>query len=171
SNSLFKVLSSDTRRRILKLLTKREMHISGLANELGISVPVTAKHCKLLEDNGLIERRKFGRTHVLRANMDKFRFESLYDDIDIFAVTHEVELPKGSNVLDALRRVSGVEIKRVGDKEFVTSVDGEEGYYIFEVDGKLPNKSMDEFVLKGNVDLKLKKLVPVKKKEINIRVR
>ncbi len=169
--SLFKVLSSDTRRRILKLLAKEEMHISGLAKELGISVPVMAKHCKLLEDTGLIERRKFGRTHVLRINMDKFRFESLYEDLDVFAERHDVELPKGSNVLDALRRVSGVEIKRVGDKEFVSSVDGEEGYYIFEVDGKLPNKSMDEFILKRNSDLKLKKLVPVKKKEINIKLK
>ncbi len=91
--------------------------------------------------------------------------------MDVFTVTHEVELPKGSNVLDALRRVSGVEIKRAGDKEFVTSVDGEEGYYIFEVDGQLPNKSMDEFVLKGDAELKLKKLVPVKKKEIKIRMK
>jgi DNA-binding transcriptional ArsR family regulator len=168
---MFKVLSSETRRQILKLLAKREMHISGLAKELGISVPVTAKHCRILEDTGLIERKKFGRTHVLRAIKEKFRFESLYEGLDVFATTHDVELPRGSNVLDALRMVSGVEIKRVGDKEFVTSVDGEEGYYIFEVDGKLPDKSMDEFVLRGNVDLKLKKLVPVKKKEINIRIR
>ncbi len=170
-DSFFKALSSETRRRILKLLAKKEMHITGLAKELGISVPVTAKHCKLLEDSGFIEREKFGRTHVLRVKLEKFRLESFYDDIDVFAVAHEVELPKGSNVIDALRQVSGVRIKRVGDKEFVTSVDGEEGYYIFEVDGELPNKSMDEFVLTRNADLKLKKLVPVKKKEINIRIK
>lgn len=171
SDSLFKTLSSATRRRILKILARKEMHITGLATELGISVPVMAKHCKLLEDSGLIERKKFGRTHVLRARTEKFRLESFYEDMDVFALTHEVELPAGSNIIDALRQVSGVRIKRVGDKEFVTSVDGEEGYYIFEVDGKPPNKSMDEFVLTRNVDLKLKKLVPVKKKEITVKIK
>ncbi len=170
-NSVFKVLSSDTRRRILKLLVKREMHISGLAKELGISVPVTAKHCKLLEDNGLIERRKFGRTHVLRARMDKLSMDSLYEALDIFSESYKVTLPKGANVIDALKQVTGVRVERVGDKEFVTTVDGEDGYYIYEIDGRLPNVSMDKFVLKKNSDVKLKKLVPVKKKDIQIKIK
>ncbi len=167
---MFKAISSSTRRSILKVLAKKEMHISGLAKELGISVPVAAKHCRILEENGLIERRKFGTSHVLRVRKDKFKFESLYDAIDIFREHHSIVVPRGSTVIDALKQIAGVTVKRVGDKEFVTSIDGEEGYYIYEIDGRMPDKSIGEFVLKRDSNIKLQKLVPVKKKEISIKI-
>ena len=168
---MFKTLSSKTRRNILKLLADREMHISGLARELGISVPVAAKHCRLLEDKGLIQRKRFGRTHVLRANIEKVRADAIYETLDVFSQSFELDMPKGANVLDVLKKVSGVEIKRVGDKEFVTSVDGEEGYYIFEVDGKLLEVPIDKFVLREDARIELKKLVPIKRKEMNVRIK
>ena len=168
---MFKTLSSPTRREILRLLAKEEMHISGLARQLGISVPVAAKHCRLLEDKGLIVRHRYGRTHVLRLNTKKIRFEKLYEELDIFSETHEVMVPKGANVLEALKRVAGIKIEKVGDKEFITSVDGEEGNYIFEVDGRLPDVPVDKFILNKNVKISLKKLSPVKKKEMKVKVK
>lgn len=168
---MFKALSSGTRRDMLRILAKREMHVSGLARELGISVPVTAKHCKLLEEKGLIERRRFGRTHVLRANLEKIRIDKLYDELDIFSETQKVKVPRGANLLDALKKVSGIKIERVGDKEFITSVDGEEGYYIFEVDGKLPNVPVDKIILDKNVKIELKRLAPVKRKRMDVKVK
>jgi DNA-binding transcriptional ArsR family regulator len=168
---MFKALSSPTRREILRILAKGEMHISGLARQLGISVPVAAKHCRLLEDSGLILRQRYGRTHVLKLNPAKIRFEKLYEEMDIFSETHEVEVPKGANVLEALKKVAGVEIEKVGDKEFITSVDGEEGYYIFEVDGKLPDVPVDRFILNKNVHISLKKLSPVKKKDMIVKIK
>jgi DNA-binding transcriptional ArsR family regulator len=63
---VFKALSSGTRRRILRVLLKGELHISGIAKEIGISVSGVTRHCRILEEKGLIERRKFGRSHVLR---------------------------------------------------------------------------------------------------------
>lgn len=162
---MFKTLSSETRRKMLKILARKEMHISGLAREIGISVPVAAKHAKILESKGLIERKKFGRTHVLRA-----RLEKLYEALDIFSESFDVKLSKGANILDALREVSGVKVEKVGEREFVTSIDGEEGYYIYEVNGKSPNISMNKFVLDRNAKVELKKLIPVKRKEMNIKV-
>jgi DNA-binding transcriptional ArsR family regulator len=162
---MFKTLSSETRRKMLKILARKEMHISGLAREIGISVPVAAKHAKILENKGLIERKKFGRTHVLRA-----RLEKLYEALDIFSESFDIRLPKGSNILDALKEVSGVKVEKVGEREFVTSIDGEEGYYIYEVNGKSPNISMNKFVLDRNAKVELKKLIPVKRKEMNIKV-
>jgi len=168
---VFKALSSETRRAMLKILAKREMHISGLARELGISVPVAAKHCRLLEEKGLIDRRRFGRSHVLKVNPEKIHIDKLYEELDIFSVTHSVEVPKGANLLEALKKVAGIKIEKVGDKEFITSVDGEEGYYIFEVDGKLPNVPVDKFVLDKNVKIELKKLAPVKRKKMDVRIK
>ena len=82
----------------------------------------------------------------------------------------DVNIPKGASVLDVLKEISGVTVENVGDREFVTSVDGEEGYYIFEVNGKPPNASMNKVTIDSDTKVELKKLVPVKKKEIHIRV-
>lgn len=163
---MFKTLGSKTRREILRILTKREMHITGLAKELGISVPVVAKHVKLLEEKGLIERREFGKTHILNVRLDR-----LYQALDELSESHEVEVSKGSTLLDALKQISGVRIEKVGEREFVTSIDGEAGYYIYEVNGTFPNVPMHSFVLEENAKVELKKLIPVKKKEMQIRLK
>ncbi len=140
SNDLFKVLSSTTRLKMLKTLAKKEMHISGLARELNLSNPVVARHVKILEREGLIERKGFGRTHVL-----KFNVKNLHRMFDILTDSCEIELPKGASILDALKKVSGVEMRKVDDKEFVLAIDGEEGFYVYEVDGKCPNATVNEF--------------------------
>jgi len=168
---MFKALSSETRRKILRILAKKEMHISGLARKLGISVPVAAKHCHILEEKGLVEKRKFGRSHVLKVNPEKIRIDRFYEELDIFSETQRVEVPEGANLLEALKKVAGIKIKKVGDREFITSVDGEEGYYIFEVDGKLPNVPVDKFILDKNVKIELKRLAPVKRKEMDVRIK
>ena len=55
NNSLFKALSSQTRMKIMKILLRKEIHLSKLAKEIGISVPVTLRHVNLLLENGLIK--------------------------------------------------------------------------------------------------------------------
>jgi hypothetical protein len=150
---------------MLRSLIGRDMHITGLAKELGISVPVAAKHVKILEDGGLVERQKFGRTHVLKANT-----KHLQNAFDFLGEAFEVDMPRGASVLDVLKEISGVTVENVGDREYVTSVDGEEGYYIFEVNGLPPNASINKVAIEDGAKVELKKLVPVKKKEIRIRV-
>ncbi len=145
---------------------KKEIHISGLAKELGISVPITAKHIEILENAGLVERKKFGRTHVLKANLEK-----QYQVLDELADSVNVEIPKGASVLDALREVSGVTVQKVEDREYVTSIEGEEGYYIYEVNGNLPGVGMDKYELKEESMVEIKKLVPVKRKQLLINIK
>jgi DNA-binding transcriptional ArsR family regulator len=163
---IFGVLRSKTRREILRLLLKREMHLSGIARELGISVPQASKHCRLLEEKGLIERRTFGRTNVLRAKPER-----IYELLEYFAEDVSVEVPAGTNVLDALKQVANVQVERVGARGFVVSIDGEEGYYIYEVNGRLPDVPMHEFTLSEDVTVELKKIVNVPKKRMKIRVK
>ncbi len=147
-------------------MAKKEIHISGLAKELGISVPITAKHIEILENAGLVERKKFGRTHVLKANLEK-----QYQVLDELADSVNVEIPKGASVLDALREVSGVTVQKVEDREYVTSIEGEEGYYIYEVNGNLPGVGMDKYELKEESMVEIKKLVPVKRKQLLINIK
>ncbi|WP_456474618.1 ArsR/SmtB family transcription factor [Candidatus Pyrohabitans sp.] len=163
---VFGVLKSKTRRDILRLLLKREMHISGIAREMGISVPQASKHCSLLEEKGLVERRTFGRTQVFHAKPEK-----IYELLEYFAEEVSVEVPAGTNVLDALRQVANVKVERVGERGFVVSIDGEDGYYIYEINGRLPEVPMHEFKLSEDVTVELKKVVNVPKKRMKIKVR
>jgi predicted transcriptional regulator len=162
---MFRALSSRTRREMLKSLIKEEKHITGLAKELGISVPVAAKHAKILEGAGLVERKKFGQSHILKA-----RTQQMHNAFDFLGEAFDVNTSKGTSVLDVLKEISGVTVENVGGREFVTSVDGEEGYYIFEVNGKPPNTSINKVTIKDDTRVDLKKLVPVKKKEIRIKI-
>ncbi len=165
-DELFSVLRSKTRREILKLLMKKEMHVSGIARELGISVPQASKHIKLLLSKNLIEKKTFGRTHVLRAKP-----EVLYSLLDEFADEQEVEVEPGTTVLDALKQIAGVRVESLGNRNFVVSIDGEDGYYVYEVNGRLPDISMDKYKIKENVTVELKKIVHIKKKRMKIKVK
>ena len=111
ANDVFKALSSTTRLKMLRILAKKEMHITGLAKELNLSVPVVAKHAKLLERANLIEIKKFGKTHVLDS-----KIKNMYGMLDELADSHTIDLQKGASILEALKKVSGVELKTVGDK-------------------------------------------------------
>lgn len=162
---LLKVLGSDTRRKILRLLMKKEMHVSGISKELNIAKPVAARHVKMLEKCGLIERKKFGNVHLLHVKK-----ELLYSLLDEFSEEHEIKLKKGETVLDALKKVAGVNVRRINDKEFIVAIDGEEGYYIYEVNGMLPDKPMSEYKIKGDVNVEIKKIHAIRKKLLKIKL-
>lgn len=59
---LFKLLSDETRLRILYYLTERsELHVRALCDLLGESQPAVSHHLALLRMAGLIERRREGK--------------------------------------------------------------------------------------------------------------
>jgi len=166
NDGLFRVLSSSTRIKILKVLVNKEMHLTGLAKEIGISVPVTSRHIKILEDVGLINKRIFGNTYLL-----KTKSRTLEKALDPFVEESSIEINKEKSLFDALKQVPGIEVKKLGKHQYIKSIDGEDGYYIYEVNGKPPNVPIDEYIVNKNVSLDLKKLVTVKKKKININVK
>jgi len=150
---------------MLKLLMKTDYHVSGLAKALGISVPVAAKHVRILEDAELVNRKTFGKTHVLTVNRAK-----LYDAMETFSEDYEIEARKGTSILDALKDVAGVGIKKIGDKEFIASIDGEEGFYIYEVNGKPPDMPINEYTMEQGGEIEIKRVVPVLKKRVKVTV-
>ncbi|MFP4654214.1 MAG: metalloregulator ArsR/SmtB family transcription factor [Methanohalobium sp.] len=166
NKKIFKALGCNTRLNILKLLANNEMHITGLANELNISVPVTAKHVRILEDAELVERQRFGNSHILKINT-----ENIYTVLDNFAPTREVEVEKGTNLLDILKKVSSVEVKKVGNREAVVSTDGEEGFFVYEVNGKLSEKTVHECTFEKNTTVEWKKLEPITRLKLDITVK
>ncbi|MCK4476248.1 MAG: ArsR family transcriptional regulator [Methanophagales archaeon] len=166
NGNIFKALGSKTRVEMLKLLMMREYHVSGLAKALDISVPVAAKHVRVLVNAELVARKDFGKTHVLSVNREK-----LYEAMETFSEDYEIEVEKGASILDALKEVAGVGIKKVGDKEFIVSIDDEEGFYVYEVNGKSPNMPINEYTLEKGGEIEIKRLVPVLKKRVKVNVK
>ena len=163
---LFRALSCPTRISILQLLAQKEMHVSGVARHIGISVPVTARHVTILENAGLLRKRVVGNTHLLRGRVD--RLEKL---LETFIEESSVELSSHATIVDALRQVPGVTIKKVGEHQYITSIDGSKGYYIYEVDGEVPEKPVDDYIINQDATLEIKKIVTIERKKIHVTIK
>lgn len=57
---VMKALSDPNRVKLLKMLQKRTMCVCEVRAALGIAQPTVSKHLKLLEDAGLVDRKKEG---------------------------------------------------------------------------------------------------------------
>lgn len=68
-NKVFKALSDPTRRRVLQLLRERPMSAGELADHFAVSKPTMSAHFAVLQDAGLIQSEKTGRTIVYRLVM------------------------------------------------------------------------------------------------------
>jgi DNA-binding transcriptional ArsR family regulator len=64
-DSTFRALADPTRRGMLANLALGEKSIGELAEPFAMSFAGASKHVKVLEDAGLIARRKQGRTHLI----------------------------------------------------------------------------------------------------------
>jgi DNA-binding transcriptional ArsR family regulator len=62
----FSALADPTRRAILARLAQGEASVSDLARPFPVSLPAISRHLRVLEDAGLLERRKRGRVHHCR---------------------------------------------------------------------------------------------------------
>ena len=68
-NAVFKALSDPTRRRVLQLLRERPMSAGALARHFTVSKPTMSAHFSVLQQAGLIEAERLGRTIVYRLKM------------------------------------------------------------------------------------------------------
>jgi DNA-binding transcriptional ArsR family regulator len=66
--AIFGALADPTRRRILvRLSNKAEISVTALAKPFRISPPAISRHLRVLEKARLIDRRREGRVHLIRA--------------------------------------------------------------------------------------------------------
>jgi DNA-binding transcriptional ArsR family regulator len=68
-NRVFKALSDPTRRRVLQLLRERPMMAGELSEQFAVSKPTMSAHFSVLQEAGLVEAEKSGRTIVYRLKM------------------------------------------------------------------------------------------------------
>jgi DNA-binding transcriptional ArsR family regulator len=65
-NRTFGALADPTRRRILEHLAHGDRCVTDLARPYSMSLPAVSKHLRVLENAGLIRRRRKGRVHSLQ---------------------------------------------------------------------------------------------------------
>lgn len=70
---IFEALANQHRREIIYVLGLQPHSISQLASMRNLSLPAIHKHIKILEDAGMIVRKKIGRINVLTLNRQSLR--------------------------------------------------------------------------------------------------
>jgi DNA-binding transcriptional ArsR family regulator len=67
-DDIFYALSDTSRRRILMMLSDKEMSVNNIAEHFKFSRPATSKHIKVLEKSKLVISRNEGRNRYFRLN-------------------------------------------------------------------------------------------------------
>ncbi len=70
-DGIFHALSDQTRRAILARLAEGECNVTELASPFQMSLAAVSKHIKVLEEAGLVEKIKEGRTFRCRPKFDR----------------------------------------------------------------------------------------------------
>ncbi|MEM3536170.1 MAG: winged helix-turn-helix domain-containing protein [Candidatus Bathyarchaeia archaeon] len=79
------VLSSRIRMRVLKILVQmRELNVSEIARRLGVNHNTASKHLKVLEDEGILQHKLFGRIRLYRFNENSPKAEALQNLIEVW---------------------------------------------------------------------------------------
>jgi DNA-binding transcriptional ArsR family regulator len=72
-DTLLDALANPHRREMIYVLGLQPCAVSQLARMRGLSLPAVHKHVKVLENAGLVSRRKTGRTTYLLLNAERLR--------------------------------------------------------------------------------------------------
>jgi DNA-binding transcriptional ArsR family regulator len=72
-NKVFEALANEHRREIVYVLSLQPASIGRLASMRGLSLPAIHKHIKILEERGMVIRKKIGQTNFLALNRNSLR--------------------------------------------------------------------------------------------------
>ena len=77
--------SSKVRIKILKILWQvGELNISGIARRLGVNYETTNKHLKVLESEGMVQHKRFGRIRIYRLNEHSPKTKSMQNLLEVW---------------------------------------------------------------------------------------
>ena len=79
------VFSSKLRMKILKILVPvGELNVSEIARRLGVNYNTTSKHLNVLEDEGILQHKVFGRIRLYRLNEHSPKAKSIRNLIEVW---------------------------------------------------------------------------------------
>ena len=83
-NKVFKALSDETRREILRLLNNSDMAMGDIANNFNMSKPAISKHLDILKSANLITSEKKGQFIIYSINTSVIQ-QALGGFLDVFS--------------------------------------------------------------------------------------
>ena len=82
------ILSSKGRVKILKILSEiGELNISEIARRAGLNYATTNRHLGVLEEQGLVRHKRFGRIRIFRFNEENRRAELVRQLMELWEQT------------------------------------------------------------------------------------
>jgi len=103
---VLRALANQHRREIVSALALQPLSIGQLAQRRGLSLPAIHKHITVLEDAGLVLRRKVGRANIL--TMDRGPLRSLQGWLGQFHAYWGTDAETLENYEESLRSDSAV---------------------------------------------------------------
>ena len=86
------VFSSRVRMKILKALAQvGELNVSQIARRLGINYETSIKHLEILEAEGIVQHKKFGRIRLYRLDEQSPKVKAIQALLDVWKKTGTVE--------------------------------------------------------------------------------
>lgn len=77
--------SSKVRMKILKILWQvGELNISGISRRLGVNYGTTNKHLKVLENEGIVQHKRFGRIRIYRLNKHSPKTKAIQNLLEVW---------------------------------------------------------------------------------------
>jgi len=84
------IFSSRLRIKILKILFQmRELNVSEIARRLNVNYNTAIKHLKILEDEGIVCHKVFGRIRLYRLNENSPRVRAIQNLLDVWEQTNK----------------------------------------------------------------------------------
>jgi len=82
---LEEVFSSKPRMKILKIVSRLgELNVSDVARRIGVNFTTTSRHLRLLEEEGILTQRTYGRIRMYRFNQTSAKAKAVQDLIEIW---------------------------------------------------------------------------------------
>lgn len=79
------VFSSKPRMKILKLVARLgELNVSDVARRIGVNFTTTSRHLRVLEEEGILQQRVYGRIRMYRFNQASPKAKVVQDLIEVW---------------------------------------------------------------------------------------
>jgi DNA-binding transcriptional ArsR family regulator len=79
------VFSSKPRMKILKLVERLgELNVSDIARRIGVNFTTTNRHLRVLEEEGILQQRVYGRIRMYRFNQASIKAKAVQDLIEVW---------------------------------------------------------------------------------------
>ena len=79
------VFSSKPRMKILKLVARLgELNVSDVARRIGVNFTTTSRHLRVLQEEGILQQRTYGRIRMYRFNRASAKAKAVQDLIEVW---------------------------------------------------------------------------------------